>query len=182
MRHDTSIDEAVATARFREMSDTELVYAVAHQSEDYVPRAIELAREELLRRGIADDVVNAEGAALPPPRSRKGKLGTRWLDLYATLLLVSAFGSLVAAVAFSAPWAQTLTIQLPLSVLQICVAQGLRRRKLWGWYMNWALLFFCAAAGVLVAMPRLRVNGAILLVMVIVLNTIYFARRRALFR
>jgi hypothetical protein len=173
-----AVDTAYLTKRFAGLSDDQLIAIVGKDRDDYAEEALELAWHELHERGIERAAV--EGASRPGPEERvalrPAALGEGWLDLYAALAGVSAIGSPLAAVILGSHLTWLLMLQLPLSALQGAVAYGLRKRRLWGWRLNWALLVVVPAASLL-----LRPTSGVLALVWSVLNGVYFAKRRRLF-
>jgi hypothetical protein len=178
---DTPIDETYAAETFAAMTDDELVRAVTRDRDDYVERALELARAELERRGVTPVAVDEKAAALPKRSARRSRaVGERWLDVYATLLVVAAVGLPVAAVVAGGTLASLFPWALPLAGLQLVVASGLRTRKRWAWNLHWLLLLLRAFADgrAIIAMGPVAIALA---AAALLATSIYFARRRALF-
>jgi len=174
----TTIDDEYATARFAALSDAQLAAVVREQRDDYTERALELAAAELERRGVEPSrlvALQAEAPSAALARSHGRAVGERWLDVYAALLGMSAVAAPLMQLLLSTAPLWALVVQVPVSVFQLAVALGLRKRRAWGWYLNWLslLVVFLAAS----------INGAAVGALIwVLLNTVYFARRRRLFQ
>jgi hypothetical protein len=102
------------------MSVAELQRIVSSEREDYVPRALELAEEELARRGGA---ASEDGGPVPPPRATRRVRAPRWWHIWITIVATFALGFLVLGVALGDSWLHTLyrmvtaAIFVPLALL-----------------------------------------------------------------
>jgi len=177
----TELSESYAAERFARLSDAELLAVVGKDREDYTERALELAQIELDRRGVS----GAEpGMAAQPEvvfaakkiRAAAAPLGVVWLGIYTALVGMAAVGTPMAMLVLDGPSSPDLLPQIPISAFQCAVAYGLSKRRAWGWYLNWVLLAVTlglpGSGGALGAVGRL---------VMVALNGVYFAKRRALF-
>ncbi|WP_438003381.1 hypothetical protein WME89_31375 [Sorangium sp. So ce321] len=173
------MDDIYVAARFAQLSNDDLLAVVGPDREDYEERAIELARIELRRRGVDSTSFRSPDPAAPAASAERAqaRLGVRWLEIYAALLGTAAIGGVVVQVVVGAEVAGILMVQLPLSALQGALAYGLLKRRLWAWYLNWAFLLL------LLLLPAFLRRAAAILgpLPLVVLNSIYFAKRRQLF-
>lgn len=160
------------------MTDDDLVAAVTLERDDYVPRALELANDELKRRGVDVPARSAEVAVAHARRASRGqkKLGTRWLEIHARLLLVSAVAMPVLHL-LTPDAALPLELTLALSVIRGFAGVGLVQRRRWGYYFNFVALFSTFIAG----LARPSAATAIAWLAWMLVNAVYFVRRQHLF-
>ena len=85
-------------ARLAAMTTAELQAAIAVNRDDYVPRALELAAEELEKRADAPPPGPAPGseqAVVEPVEGSERRI--RWWDIWLTLAAIAAIGNAVLA-------------------------------------------------------------------------------------
>ena len=169
----TGAHDDIIRGRFAAMTDDDLRRAVSER-DDYVPRALELAEEELARRGASGAPLSADAAQEPAVSKPPGLV---WADLYGALLGMSAVGNPVASVLNHAPW-NAIAIQIVVGCCTAPVAYGLRKRRYWAWLVNWLFIIWIAFTFV-VRSPG--VGGLVVAAGWMILNGRYFARRKSLF-
>jgi hypothetical protein len=172
----SAIDERITRERFELMTDEALQRVVLHEREDYVERALEIAAEELATRNVAGSpyrdgsVVNAE-----PPGHRLP--GLVYADLYVALLALGVVGGPLVSLWLRADL-DALALQIGAAAIMVPVLVGLRRRRLWAWWLNWIVLVLLAMRFLAIpGNPGFIVGGAWFL-----LNARYFYRRKLLFK
>ncbi len=91
-------DDDAIQARFASMTAEELTRVVTTERDDYIPRAVELAGEELARRGGAVPGPEAEAAVtlgVSPPAGT-----TRWWHAWLALVAAGSVINVLLAIAF----------------------------------------------------------------------------------
>ena len=158
-------------ARFADMGDEELRRVVTVDREEYVPRALELAEAEVAKRRAT----GATSAEAPHAGERSpAPAGHLWVDLYAALLAVGAIGNVVAAIVTGASLGMLLLLGA-FACVAAPLAYGLRLRSPWAWTLNWAFMVVYSVGAIAAG------RGAIPVLVWVVVNAVYFARRSALF-
>jgi len=137
----TGVHDDIIRGRFAAMTDDDLRRAVSVERDDYVPRALELAEEELARRGAIEAPPSALDATKEPVVSKPP--GLVWADLYGALLGMSAVGNPVPSVLNHAPW-NAIAVQIIVGCCTAPVAYGLRKRRYWAWLLNWLFIIWIA--------------------------------------
>jgi hypothetical protein len=82
-------DDDAIRARLALMSDDELRRMVSVERKDYVPRALDLAESELVRRSA----VGQTAPQLAPTEKPSPK--NAWIDIWAAMLATSAIGNVL---------------------------------------------------------------------------------------
>lgn len=133
--------------------------------------------------------------AVPAPIVDPAKLGTKWLVFWNDLALPVG-GILGLLMSFGTPPLGITRIAIyklgiiAISILNLVVAYGLWRRKLWAWQWNWNLIFIAYANIVIkLSQPSPGCNRAILFFVALILgglcwmwpNYVYWKKRRVLF-
>jgi len=173
------VDENYMAARFAELPDDELKMVVGKFRDDYTERALELAREELRRRGIEPTM--EEPATGDAPSRKSEALSMSWANIYAATTGTSGAGSLFVY----AVWGDHGNVRVAVltagsAALQLAVGIGLSRRRPWGWYLNLALLVGLSMTMCVIGVV-FRAGFVVVPLVWPVLNGIYFVRRRKFF-
>jgi len=162
------------------MSDDELRKMVTLDLADYRLEAIDLAREELKRRNI-EEIEEAQIEELR--RTRDKDIPTGWLEFYIYCRIpLGIIGALITALLTEAPVFIFFTVLY--GTLSVAVFVGLRRRRLWGWKLNWILLAVESLLFPLTSESGLSYFGLLAIVALLWIwpNYVYFRKRRHLFK
>ncbi len=167
--------------RIKQYPDKELIRMVYIDSKDYLDETINIAKEEIEKRGIDKESVEKEQEL--PSESKIEKTPIKWLNFYTYFRL--PFSVIIGFFwAFTSTDIFVLSVQIIFSILPIFTIIGLHKRKLWGWKLNWILL-----ALDMILYPIERSDTLTVYVILVILlgliwflpNYIYFKKRRHLF-
>ena len=174
--------------RFSNLSNDELLKIVQVDYEDYREDALDIAKEELKKRNIKEDIINDKKEEII---KKPVELPVRWLKFYTyfRLPLVLIFTIISTGAYLQLPideMARVIFIAVTaiFAILIILVFIGLHKKRLWGWKLNWVFISFEI---VLSAFGRAEdgVTFGIFLSIAALIwflpNYIYFNKRRLLF-
>ncbi len=161
----------------QEPDDKRIFRAATEDIDEYPPEVQTIIKEEAERRREAQ----LEEKGLP----------IQWLNFYVNVriplgIVVSVIGLIVFALSANDPIAVIVT--LILTAFDICLSIflfiGLRRRRLWGWRLNWVVLVLEVLLRPLDEADDLTMYVVFLVAAALfwlLPNTIYFKKRRYLF-
>lgn len=169
------------------LSDDELLKIVHIDSSDYREEALIIAKDELKKRNIRG-IDGAKKEELQ--RKTTVDLPLSWMEFYNYWLIpVAIFKNLVIIpltqeTKYGIPSDTLFIMGLIISIPLVFLFIGLRKRRLWGWKLNWFIL----VAGVLLNPLNIAEDVIIYLAGVafgflvwFLPNYIYFKKRRRLF-
>ena len=169
-------------------TDDELIVLVTAKAAEYRPAALEVAREELGRRGI--EAPRPEATAESQARveaERLRRMSSHWVNYYAVIcclfcapFLPKFFPSLTNPSAATLQGLIFMILALPVAVGVVAIACGLFLRRLWAWKLNWICIGGWVLLTAMVGYPNFVV-GAIEGLVWSIPNFFYFKKRRHMF-
>jgi hypothetical protein len=161
-------------------SDDELRAIVTVDAHNWRAEAIAVAWSELRARGIE----SVPAAAVVELNDRKLRaLPTRWLTFYAFMTPIGAAFQLLEQLR-AGGWPHSIASLLFELAPSVALGWGLRKRRLWGWWLNWIFLggnFVQFAWRCAVTTKASWVVFGVWCLLWLPTNYRYFMRRRELF-
>ncbi len=195
----SDIDPTYLKQKLSAMSDDELYQMIQFKASQYHEQAISLAKEEVARRKLeptidAQDLKSRieEQKGQAKDWNKEQGLRTAWLEYYVFGLFASAVIYAILGVIGVVIWGSKMLIYTFVLIL-ICIVSavlsyGLRKRALWAWKLNNALLtlsplFLIGASMIMPTMDARAVFMGLFFITLLpsILNYIYFKKKKKLF-
>ena len=120
--------EDAILARLQAMSEAELRHLITAERDDYVPRALELAEQELARRGESGPTEPTEAAPAVAHSAPVTPARTRWYDAWLALLGTVALANLGVAIAMGASF-RSIVLRAAWAAAVVPFVLKVRRRR-----------------------------------------------------
>ena len=120
--------EDAIRARLQAMSEAELRHLITVERDDYVRRALELAEQELARRGETGPTEPTEAAPAVTRSAPVTPARTRWYDAWLVLLGTAAIANLGVAIAMGASF-RSLILRAAWAAAVVPFVLKVRRRR-----------------------------------------------------
>ncbi len=178
--------------KIKNKTDRELLKMVKIEHGDYTPETIKLAQEEISHRGILEKDIestnNNSSVSLWYASTKEKGISIRWLSFYVDFLL--PIGAIINVVSIADILSSELILIYKLLILYlncawviflIIVYLGLRRGRLWGYRLNFVLLFLKSISSAIITTNYHFLAFFFVFFIWSLPNAVYFFKRRVLF-